>query len=196
MYTSVKNSITPALISSKIDELSAKIGGVWKYCNEYPFYIVSNNGDIYSLLKSKLLSPTLKGYKNCYYYGFNGSNNNVIKVHRVICSAFHPNPENKPQVNHIDGNKLNNNSENLEWVTNSENQIHALKLKLRTPAKGSQLNHGNILNETQVLEIMELFKTNMTNAEIGKLYNKTRGNIWGLRTGKQWSHLTKIIKNK
>ena len=70
-----------------------------------------------------------KGYLETHLYINN--KNKVFKVHRLVAMAFIPNPENKPEVNHKDGNKQNNSKENLEWCTSSENQIHAYKNKLK-----------------------------------------------------------------
>jgi HNH endonuclease len=58
-------------------------------------------------------------------------------LHRCLALAFIPNPENKKQVNHIDGNKLNNNLNNLEWCTISENTKHAYKLGLKKETVGN-----------------------------------------------------------
>lgn len=107
-------------------------------------YKVYINGDIESYIKrynhsfivskkpNKKLKPTItkKGYLRVDLKGKGYS------VHRLVAMAFIPNPLNKPQVNHIDGNKNNNNVKNLEWCTNSENQKHAVANGLHRSLSG------------------------------------------------------------
>lgn len=82
-------------------------------------------------VKEKILKqrPDKKGYMRIDIKN-NLGRKKYYGVHRLVAEAFIPNPDNKPQVNHKDGNKANNNADNLEWVTNGENQKHAYRMGL------------------------------------------------------------------
>ena len=71
------------------------------------------------------------GYCCVQLFDYSGSFK-TIRIHRLVAEAFIPNPKNKPQVNHKDGNKENNKIDNLEWCTNGENGKHAWDNNLRT----------------------------------------------------------------
>lgn len=106
---------------------------VWRDIPGYEgLYQVSTQGNVKSLRRNgNFLKPRKdhKGYMNVALTWKCKSKH--FKVHRLVALAFIPNPENKRTVNHIDGNKENNNLENLEWATHSENIIHANKIGLR-----------------------------------------------------------------
>ena len=93
------------------------------------FYQVSNTGKVRNVKRNRTLSPALnsRGYQRVLLCK-NGDKLNKF-IHRLVAEAFIPNPENKPEVNHKDSNKTNNNFYNLEWVTHRENIEHMSLVK-------------------------------------------------------------------
>ena len=115
---------------------------IWK---DVPFdsnYKVSNYGRIFSKRTNKILKGELteKGYIRVAL-----TEHKRYLVHCIVARTFIPNPENKPQVNHIDGNKQNNYVDNLEWCTQSENMRHALKTGLRIMPKGKDVYNARVI---------------------------------------------------
>ena len=103
---------------------------IWKDISEFN-YQVSDMGNVKNKKSGRILKMSIdkNGYK-IFTLGLNGKQFNK-KLHRVVAEMFIPNIENKPQVNHIDGDKSNNVVYNLEWVTNIENETHAYKIGLK-----------------------------------------------------------------
>lgn len=101
---------------------------VWKPVAGFEgLYEVAPCGAIRNARTLRWLSPSEKddGYMSVKLFQDGVGRNRT--VHRIVAEAFLPNPENKPQVNHKDLNKKNNDVSNLEWVTQSENQSHAIR---------------------------------------------------------------------
>lgn len=100
----------------------------WRTIKDFPNYLVSNFGNIYSLKRNGTLGGVRKtNFSHNGYIQVSLKNENGLvnkRVSRLVAEAFIPNPENKPHVNHIDENKTNNRVENLEWTTIKENMNH------------------------------------------------------------------------
>lgn len=143
---------------------------VWKDVVGFDEYFqVSNFGNVYSKRTNKVLKQTVsrKGYSSISTRigGRNGKCYN-LRIHRLVAEAFIPNPDVKDQVNHIDGDKLNNHVDNLEWNTQFENMQHAFRLGLMDLSK-LEINNINsrLISDEDVNFIKVNFKSR--NREFG-----------------------------
>lgn len=105
---------------------------------KYDGYFITTSGDVFSSkgnqsdFRSIKIKKTKTGYC-CFNASLGNSKSKTVYVHRLLAETFIPNPEKKPCVNHIDGNKSNNHISNLEWCTHQENTKHAHEVGLLTP---------------------------------------------------------------
>lgn len=119
------------------------------------------NGKGYKTESSRILKQAYnqKGYPIVYLS--KESKQKTVTVHRLVALAFIPNPLDKPQVNHIDGDKTNNLVDNLEWCTNEENQIHAVKhgLNDHSKYKAGKKERAVAKIDTKTGEVIETYKS-------------------------------------
>lgn len=146
--------------------------------------IKSSNGVIISL-RSKILAQE---HHKTNYYRVRLCVDKVKyskSVHRLVAEVFIPNPENKPEVNHIDGNRLNNHLSNLEWTTKDENMKHAVDTGLIYNPFGEKARNSKY--RTKVYKNGVLVAETMGNKELEDLGFDYR-NVHACITGKQKSH--------
>lgn len=166
-------------------------------------YQVSNLGRVKSLkrkeeviLKCKI---TKSGYREAKLFNVNYKD---FLVHRLVALSFIPNPENKKQVNHIDGDKLNNVVTNLEWVTSKENAIHSIESGLK---KVGSKSTSSKLKQSDVIQIRKLYLTgDYTHDDLGALYNVHPTTIGKMLNGTNWKQekhddtelISEVLKRK
>lgn len=110
-----------------------------------------------------------------------------IDIHRLVALNLIDNPFNKPQVNHIDGDKSNNQVDNLEWTTQAENMAHAKAMGLMPRGES---HWKSILTKKQVMVIKDLISTDMfSNIQIGTLVETSPKTISKIKTGVRWAHV-------
>ena len=98
--------------------------------------LVSKNGSIINPVTKRELKHRKDRYGYCHVHLHTKTYDKSLTVHRLVAKAFIPNPDNKSQVNHINGEKDDNRADNLEWCTPSENIKHAFRTGLKQPCGG------------------------------------------------------------
>ena len=152
------------------------------------FFAITEDGQLWSKRSNKFLKLNkINGYlTHTTRIGGRTGKNVVLRAHRLVAKAYIPNPENKPFVNHKDGNKQNNHVSNLEWCTPKENSQHAYATGLAKAASGADSPCAKLTAE-DVLFIRTNYKP--YDREYG-----TRG--LGRMFGVDHSVISDIINNK
>lgn len=175
-----------------LNEVWKCLDGIVEYGENYE---VSNFGNVRrkNSIKNRKLIKDKNGYLTLTF-----SKNGQIKgykVHRLVALAFISNLENKSEINHIDGNKSNNITNNLEWSTRTENINHAYKLGLKKSKIGeiNTLGESNgyaKLTEKDIFDLIEHWNSGRyTQESLSKLYSVSRGCIKSILSRKTWKHL-------
>jgi hypothetical protein len=176
---------------------------IWKPVYGYEeYYEVSNLGNIrtierfvvlptHSYLKKQKMLTQFKdgrGYNHVKLYDGKGKPKSFT-THKVVAITFLDNPECHPEINHKDGNKLNNNLDNLEWSSRSDNIKHSYAIRDVRSYSGENAVLAK-LTENQVIEIREAYeKGEMTRSQLSKKYGVKYNNIDSIIKRKTWKHV-------
>lgn len=159
---------------------------IWKEIEGFSNYMISSEGRVKSAFGTiRKFTTTKKGYLKIGLIG-DDKVRKKLSVHRLVAQAFILNTDSKPQVNHIDCNKSNNNVSNLEWCTNSENQKHAFKHGLQNN-KGVN-NPRAIFTMDDIRDIRRLREIGLTYLNIANMYNVGKTTIYKIINKETWNY--------
>lgn len=168
----------------------------WKIIKGFEDYQISNFGRVKSFKKyhytnERILKPSRDKSGNGYLFVnlCKNGKRKIYCVHRLVLCNFKLMDNHLDfEVNHIDGNKLNNHINNLEWCTQSENEIHAYKIGLKISLKGE--DHGRSkLNENNIKEIRILLKNeNYSQRRIAEIFSISQQQISRIKLGQRWNY--------
>lgn len=154
----------------------------------FDHYMVSNLGNVKSLVnpnKPRILKPqsSTNGYLQLNLFSRTGEHRKFL-VHRLIGLTFIPNLQDKPQINHIDGDRTNNRVENLEWVTPKENIQHALDNNLMCTGTC----HGNSKLKQEDVNFIRDNKDSYRRVDLAQIFGVSKALITNIINGKIWKY--------
>jgi len=163
------------------------------------FYQVSDHGRVVRIKpatgtkpgKILRLQTERDGYERIFLYHGSAKSRKRFFVHRLVLLAFvGPLPPNC-DVNHIDGNKINNHLSNLEYVTRSKNILHAYRFLDTMPNNAGSRNGQAILTEAQIVEMRNLYATgNYYYRDLSAIYGVNQSAVTNIVNGRTWKHVT------
>lgn len=156
-------------------------GKIWGYPKPHRYSTIGKN------TKGRFLKPWLIGHGYETVSLYKEHKDKKFLVHRLIGSAYIPNPQNLREINHKNGNRLDNRVTNLEWVSSKENKAHAWKNGMYTHS--GENHYLAKLNPKKVRQIRQLHQKGMNGMKIAKLMKISFGTAYGVLRGRSWSHI-------
>lgn len=157
---------------------------------DYPDYSVTDGGRIVSHKhgKDRTLRPAPDhgGYLHVQLHDH--GRHRIAYLHREVIKAFKGRPDGCLDINHLDGNKRNNHIENLEWVTRSENMLHAYRLGLMADKNGEQNGRAKVTSD-QVQEIRRMLKEGARQKDIGAKFGLHQSHISRIARNESWGEV-------
>lgn len=163
---------------------------IWKDIKGFEgMYQISDKGRVKSLKRGKELIMTSVNTTHGYLRVklLKDKKEYPFTIHRLVGLAFLPIIEGKNEINHIDGNKKNNNLSNLEWCNRSENMKHADKTGLRIMLKGQKNPKAKITDE--IVRIIRMERKGIFQTEIAKEFNLKQQTVSKIINHKLWTHI-------
>jgi len=160
-------------------------------------YIVTSEGRVWSSIRNKWLKQFIPNRKANYpEVKLNGTK--TVRVHRMVAEAFLDAVIGSDYVNHIDGDKTNNNVSNLEWCTFSENMKHAGETgllakndKWKEKLRVSNYGNNSKINDAAVVEIFKLYSIDkLTHTQISQIIGVDRRHIGAILSRKYWAYVS------
>ena len=148
-----------------------------------PYLGVTKDGRVMNMISGKWLSicDNGHGYKQVFV---SVKNKRYVRyVHRLVAECYIPNPNCLPEVNHLDGNKANNNADNLEWCTRGDNARHAYRTGLMPPMSDERRRLIGEIGKTSIIKAREGWKEWAKTNEARKCWIKNieKADRWGTR---------------
>jgi hypothetical protein len=162
---------------------------IWKDIIGYDgLYRISDTGKVHSIRSNIMLKGNVDRYGYLHYVLYNIFGKKHHTAHRLVAIHFIENPIKLPEVNHKDGNKLNNSISNLEWITGLGNREHLFSV-LGKSFKGEN-NPSAKLNAFTVGKIKKDITAGISQHSIANKYSISRSTISMIAIGKIWSHIS------
>jgi hypothetical protein len=164
----------------------------WETIKEFPNYMISSESRVMNKTTLNMVSISInKRHKHRAVRLWDKGKTRLLKVYRLKAQAFIPNPENKPQVNHKDGDRMNEDLSNMEWATGSENMKHSFKTGLCKGFYKKGLDSQNMkLSVDDIFLLRRWYQSGFFNeTKLNKIFNGNSSYLGKVARGKEGNYV-------